>query len=166
MQKLYRRRKQEASGLCRASRPGKVFALSILQFEFPVLVFKGCNILYANEPAAPLAPGCWVPFTRGDLQESTVRLVAALHLPHLCLPVRFTFFPASCSDLPIQPHGAGSTSGFIFPTDRGFRVLGIQKTWAKIEYLGHVLSFCLGIFGDLGFEEKTVKFFYVTCSCF
>ena len=92
MQKLYRRRKQEASGLCRASRPGKVFAFSILQFEFPVLVFKGCNTLYANEPAVPLAPGCWVSFIQGDLQESTVRLVVALHLPHLCLPVCFTSF--------------------------------------------------------------------------
>lgn len=92
MQKLYRRRKQEAPGLCRTSRPGKVFALSILQFEFPVLVFKGCNTLYTNDPAVPLAPGRWVSFIQGDSQESAVRLVVALHLPRLCLPVRFTSF--------------------------------------------------------------------------
>ena len=42
MRKLFRRRKQEASGLLGASRAGKAFALSILQFEFHVLVFKDC----------------------------------------------------------------------------------------------------------------------------
>ena len=35
MRKLFRRRKQEASGLLGASRAGKAFALSILQFEIP-----------------------------------------------------------------------------------------------------------------------------------
>ena len=49
-----------------------------------------------------------------------------------------------------------ATHGFIVPTDRDFRVLGIQKTRAKTEYLGHALSFCLGIFGDLGFENSEV----------
>lgn len=36
-------RKKEASGLLGTSRPAKAFALSILQFEFCVLLFKDFN---------------------------------------------------------------------------------------------------------------------------
>lgn len=152
MQKLCRKRKEEASGILGASWPGKVFAFSILPFEFHVLVFKDCNTSLCKWTGCSQPPGCFVSLIQVDLQESTARLVVDLHLvpgghfstPHLYLSLRFSFFQTSWFD-PSHPttHTSGSTFAFIIHKDWGSRIFETQKALVKVEFMGHVSSLCL-----------------------
>ena len=164
MKKLCRRRKEEASGFWGALRSGAAFALGILWFEFCILVFKDCNILYADELTVPQPVGCFVSLSeqickhqrQGSLLISHPPANKAIPSPpHLYLSLCFSFFHTSWSD-PSHPatHLSGSAFAFIILKGRDFTIFRIHQTFIKVESVCHVSSFCLWIYGLLGIREE------------